>query len=319
MSDQGLPSLEDLFDENFGDGYSDQGDGPVVSDEPIVETPVEQSDDISEEPAKLSDLFKEDLPLEEETQSDDGGQAESGPIDLDTEIEIDGQKITVRELARQRDEMRKDYTQKTQALSDERQAFETEREELQAAKDIRDMLKDSPVETIAEMALRAGIITEDTYQEALRSNRTLRTDDIIPERKSNANLEETIQEEVERRIAEALAKDPMRQQYAVQELQNRVSSTFSAIEESHGVELDDDDRRVIMQQAVAMNEGNLEFVFLKLNEQLRKQQANTDRVKQGAPKRSQRGPTPQDGETARPEKFDSLRDAWRFVEANIGA
>lgn len=320
MSTEGLPNLEDLISENFSDMEGDVGDAPLVSESEVSTDEVEQSVEDSDVPAKLSDLFRENLEkAEEDTQSDDSGQAESGPIDLDTEIEIDGQRITVRELARQRDEMRKDYTQKTQTLSEERQQFEAERDELLAAKDIRDLIKENPVGTIAEMALRAGIISQETYNQAVTSGRKVDPSGLMPEGKKGDDLERKIQEEVDRRLQEALENDPARQEYAIRELQARVSNTFAAIEKDHGVELDDDDRRVVMQKAVEMGEGNLEYVFLKLNQQLQQQQQAKQRVKDGAPKRSVRGPQPGDEDTTRPEKFDSVRDAWRYVEASLGA
>ena len=310
MEEQGLPTLEDLFDENFGDGQSDDLDGGPVSDATVSEDVTEQSDDSTDVPAKLSDLFNS----EEEAQSDDEGQGEEAPDVLAQEVTLDdGSTATVAEIIRQRDEMRKDYTQKTQALADERREFESERESLEGARSLRDMLQENPMGTIAEMALRAGIIDEATAAQAARQS--VKADDILPEKQEE---EVDIDALVEAKVQEILSNTPAMEQYETQQAQAQVNEIFSDIEDTYDTQLDAADRNAVLQHALDLEEANLELVYLRLNAELQKQQRNTSRVRAAKPKSSVRNVQPTDADIVT-EAPKTIEDAWLQAQVKVGA
>lgn len=112
----------------------------VETDEAVAEETVELEDDNSDgEVDEAADAEAEDLDEdeevepeasdEEEADEEDEEQSELLELSEDDVVIIDGQEVSVKEALL----MQSDYTKKTQALAEERKAFEAEREQLSAA------------------------------------------------------------------------------------------------------------------------------------------------------------------------------------------
>lgn len=139
--DEGVTGISDLLDPEMDlkeekEAKPDEDeDGSDEPDEAVDDDTVEAEDDEADEDA---------------SEDDDETQDEEEEYDIDDELVTmaDGREITVRELREYSDnrikEFQSDYTQKQQALSQERQNFEAERQHVnataQALQEHRDLL-----------------------------------------------------------------------------------------------------------------------------------------------------------------------------------
>jgi hypothetical protein len=255
-----IPTPVDVGDRSVADALEDDDD---------VEQPKSE-----EGPTKLSDLFEEEeQPLEDSDTS----------LDLETVVELpNGEKQSIKELVdgylRQ-----SDYTQKTQTLAEQRK-------ELDRAAKLYDLMKEDTVGTIARLALEAGLIDESQLRDARPSRAVeqwFRSD-------SSKSEEQSIEEIVAQKVAEALARDERIQKISQQDQSDRIIEELDAIERDYETTLDDDDRRAILQTALKEGNGNLEHVFLKMQARLAKARANTDRIKKSStPSKGGKVPTKQ--------------------------
>ncbi len=213
--------------------------------------------------------------------------------------------------------MRKDYTQKTQELAEQRKQFDEEKGSLEGARDLRDMLQSDPIGTITEMALRAGIIDEQTARVASQ-RRNVRAEDVIPRRDDAADIEQLVEEKA-REMLESMMKDnPAMQEYELRQAQNQVNAAFEQLEGDYGVSFDTADRNTLLELALKWNEPNLEYVYLKAQRELDKKQKARGRVKAAQPKRGVSGTQPGDADVVT-ETPKTLEDAWKRAEVMLGA
>lgn len=294
MSDKGLPSLEEIWaDADLGDGLGDGFDGGQVAEDELdfssahLDSEGEQSEDDKFVPAKLSDLF---------AQSDDDGQAETGPIDLAQEIPLDdGTTVTLRELIDGR-LMRSDYTRKTQELASEREQFETQREQLEAVKQLKDMITSDPYTVVTDMAVRLGIIDESEARFAANRRFTGDPESILPTKQNKApspeDLEALVEQKAQEKLEQLLNNNPTVKQLQTQAAWAEVNNIFDQIEQVYDTQLDAADRQTLLKLSVDLNEDNLEYVFLRANTALQKRQSGQDRVRKGQGVRSVRGTQP---------------------------
>ncbi len=313
MSDKGLKSLDEIW-ESMDDG-GDLSDGPdggldiddgddsaVVESQPQVDEGQEQSDEDDFVPAKLSDLYAQD---------DEDGQGEDAPDLLAQEITLsNGEVVPIQELIHRQEEMRKDYTQKTQTLAEERKAFETEREQLQAVAELRDLLTNEPTQTVAQMAVQLGLISEEDARWAANRGFTGDPESIIPKKgkdtPSPEDVEALIEQKAQEKLEELLGSNPVVQQIEAQQAVTQVNTIFDQIEQSYGTELDHDDRVAVLKASVDWGQDNLEYVFLRLNSALEQQQAAKGRVKGGQSLKTVRSSQPNNADivTTPPSDMD---------------
>ena len=319
MSDEGLKSLEEIWASmDDGDGLSDEPAEVLDIDVGVDETPDPQVDAAGEQsdddfvPAKLSDLY---------AQSGEDGQDDDVPVDLDQEFVLGDERVSLRQLVDER-LMRKDYTQKTTEVAEQRRELEQLQADLAAAKELKDSLLDNPVATITEMALQLGIIDEDTAAYASRRRFNGDASELLPKGKTPEgpkpeDIESLVEQKAQAKLEELLQNNPAVKQLQMAEARAQVNTIFDQIQDAYGTELDLDDRRVLLQASLDLNEDNLEYVFLKLNSELQKQQAAKGRVRQGAATRSVRGAQPNDADvvTEPPSTFD---EAWRRTALKLG-
>lgn len=105
--------------------------GLLDSDEDTPEAPSEDAADDSDEENEGLDLDSDEGAEDsgDESDQDEGEDSEDteepSPLDDSTEVEIDGEVVTLAELKKERLRL-KDYTRKTMALAEERKAFQAE-------------------------------------------------------------------------------------------------------------------------------------------------------------------------------------------------
>lgn len=285
---EGLLTLDEIWASHFPDGESDEGDAPQAEaseSESEVEEQIQDSD-TPDVPAKLADLLNEEG---DEVEGD--GQAEAGPIDYSQEITLpDGETVTLRQLIDER-LMRADYTRKTQELAEQRKAFEAEREQLKAAAELRDMLQEDPVGTVAELAHRLGLLDDYAYQQAVANKGAdaKGLDDLLTPKKSVPSpeeLEKLIEEKARALLEEWKKSDPAFEELEVRAAQNKVNQIFDYLEQVYSVELDMRDRNAILKQALKDNDEDLEKVFLRMQTRLNQLQRSRSNVKRASAPRS---------------------------------
>ncbi len=324
MSNEGLKSLEEIWASmDDGDGLSDEPaevldvddvEGVDETSDSQVDAAGEQSEEDDFVPAKLSDLY---------AQSDEDGQDDDEvPVDLDQEFVLDGEPVTLRQLVDER-LMRKDYTKKTTEVAERQRELEQLKADLDAASQIKDSLLNDPVGTITEMALQLGIIDEDTAAYAARRGFKGNASELLPQGKAEdkgqkpEDIEALIEQKAQAKLEEMMQANPAFKQMEVAQARSQVDGIFSQIEKQYDTELDIDDRKVILQASLDMDQDNLEYVFLKLNSALQKQQAGRSRARNGQATRSVRGAQPNDADVVT-EPPSSFEEAWRRTALKLG-
>ena len=298
-----LVSLEDAFDS----ALTDNSDEEIVVEEDVsspetdveveevedvvddVEQPDSESIEEKEEPAKLSDLMKEESEPE---------KVESPTVDWDRLVEVPKHgEVPLSEL---RDGYLRndDYTQKTQVLADQRKGNEK-------AISLWEMLQDDAVGTIAQMAVRAGLITEDSLESLPASQETVKLPADAPQ---TADIEKLVAEKVKEIIESTPEISSLKQEAA----SRRVQEELGRLEKVYSAEFDDDDRVAIVKTAVANREG-LELTFLKMKEQVDRLNAEKDRVVRSATRqRSVKAPSKEVL-----DKPATIEEAWERAVASL--
>lgn len=289
-NEQGLPSLDELFANAFAEG--DEPAAPAVEQvaeetAPVVE--VEQSEEVI--PAKLSDLV---------------GQApESAPaptFDAATPIQLPtGETVTLQQLI-DGNMIRKDYTQKTQALAEERR-------QLAAAAELHQLLAEDPQGTVLSLAAKLGIdISGVEVREPKDVSRILKSD------------EDKIAEIAARKAQEEYEKyrqnDPAIRQYEVQESLGKAYREIDRIAQTYGESFDQDDRDALLLLAIEHNEPNLEYIYLKAKTVLESKKAEAERVRASTVRRTAGTPgtTSADAVKTRPK---SIEEAWELAQIQL--
>lgn len=264
-----VTSLEEAYDLALSDIEGEEtpvevesaspADDAVEDEVEVVESTEEggdqpDSEGIEEEgPSKLSDLAVEETePVEVEAPSLD----EDGLVDVP-----DHGQVSLKEL-RDGYLRQADYTQKTQKLADQRR-------EAEQAVALWDMLQEDAVGTIAQMAVRAGIVSEDAVADLPAPKTEVRSEDAPQE----ADIEQLVAQKVQEVLQSTPEIAQLRQDAATQ----RVTGELDRLENDYGMELDGDDRVAIVKTAISNREG-LELTFLKMKEKVDKLNAEKDRV-----------------------------------------
>jgi len=305
-----FPSIDDAFAAAEAELEDDEAVELPVNEDPSVEeeeTPVEdvdeeaESDDDEEQsdiedtekeaPSKLSELLKE------ETEEPEAPPSLEYNDDMVVDVPDFGQ-MTLKEL-REGNLRQKDYTQKTQELSEQRKSLED-------AETLWSLMQEDAVGTIARLAVNAGLLDESTLEQ-------LPTGKPAPVVK-NTEPEPNIEELVARKVEEVLGSNPeigrLKQDAQVQ----KIMSEFDRIEKAYNVSLDEDDRVAIAQRAVANKEG-LELTYLKAQRQLDELTANKQRIEKSATKqRTVRAPRVD----MTGEKPKSIEEAAEWALAELG-
>lgn len=186
---------------------------------------------------------------------------------LDQMVQPDGydEPISVRELA-DRGLMQSDYTRKTQALADERAAFTADNE---TALLLLQKLRDNPAETVAALAIEAGLLT----QEQLPADLAVRDAAI------KFPSQEDIDAQVQDRVNAGLADHPDVVKANEMVLRQQIDAEFTVIEGQIGQTLNDSDRNAVLAKAVELGTTRLDAAFATLMHEadlMRKQRSDVE-------------------------------------------
>jgi hypothetical protein len=286
-------ALESLGD--IDDPAAEPNELPAEETEEEVEAEpiVEEQPDPDEVPTKLSDLVEEEEQPEEDSKPS---------LDLDTVVELPNVgKKSLRELME--GYLRQDdYTQKTQTLAEQRKDAER-------AIKLYDLMKEDTVGTIASLAVDAGLVDSDQLGDAKPS---FAVKQFFEDDRQVAPTEESIDEVVARKVAEALGENEQLKQMQQQDATNQIISDLNDIERDYEDTLDDADRRAILQRALQEDNPNLEHVYLRMQAELTRAQAVKQRIKDGTtPRPGQRVPD----KDITDKKPDNVREAWDMAVA----
>lgn len=272
------------------------------SEEP-AEPPVDQAD--------IEEGEQAEEPTESATQPQEAEEAEDLFADLESEEEessepeVDWEAYTFEvpgeEEPKSLQELRdgflrnRDYTQGKQAIAEQRKANE------QAIK-LWEALQSDPVGVVSRLAQDAGLIEEGSSPAAQIEFSPLKT-------------AEAVQAEVDRRVAEEVAKHPSVIAAREVEVRQMMETAFSTIEEKHDVKLSTNDRRAILVRAQASGTPDLELVFNALMSEKQAKAARADGLRAAAPARS----TGRTVEEPVSDKPASIEEAFTMAQVSLGA
>lgn len=270
-----MANFDNIIDDVLGDLLTEDVEGT----EDVVETDEVLDDDTDAEPAEDS-VEDEELEggddEEAEGDGDDDSDVEVIELDPDMTVRIDGKEVQVKEAL----ELKADYTRKTQALAEERKAFEAEKvetaERLNYLSQLEQAWLDEPANLLASfVASPTGVDPEDLLAEtvvtlsangvadgslalvklaiALAANDALDedlaeqfgfTDEVIARVKRQSQSEQRVAR-VERRLA---AEDQKR---SSQEQQEKAQAAYEAEVQKHLAELNSQWEKVSANPEVA--------------------------------------------------------------------
>ena len=200
-----------------------------------------------------------------------------------------------------------DYTKKTQALADERKAFEAES---QAASKLMDALRSDPAGTIASLALEVGLVQESDLSADVisRINREHR----VPSR-------EEVERQVEERAKALLETDPRVQAAEDAQLMQQINDQFGDIEKSEGVKFSQRDKEAILQRAVEMETTRLDLAYLDLKSRAERLRSERRSAQQSAPQAPQAGRVEDSTSTQPTAPAKTVLEAWKRAKATTSS
>lgn len=265
---------------------------------PSSEQPAADEGGFSEEGNELADLLANTF---EDTQSGSeetgGGPAPGSDEFWNLELEVQTvsgpQTLSIREITdgylRQAD-----YTQKTQALAEERKRLET-------AENFLTEFESNPAEFIRSLAVQAGFIDA--------GDRPI-TETPIAKIPTPAEIEE----EVQRRVEERLKSDPDVQSAQKSAQLDRINRQFDSLEKQYEMPLSKELRLRIMERAVADGTSDFGGTLAKMIVEAQRKREREAQVSAASSKRP--GPGVGDHRVAEaPEAPSSVREAWEMAKA----
>lgn len=128
--------------------------GLTQEEEPSTETEITEGEDLPEIEDEDAESESEDVDEEEDGEDSDESEEDSEVLTLDPEmtVRIDGKEVKVRDAL----ELKADYTRKTQALAEERKAFEEQvgsvKERLDYLSQVERVWEENPSQLLASFA-----------------------------------------------------------------------------------------------------------------------------------------------------------------------
>jgi len=192
-----------------------------------------------------------------------------------------------------------DYTQKTQALADERRTFAAESE---ASAKLMEALRSDPAGTIASLAVEVELIKESDLTADILSR--INAKHSVPTR-------EEVRKQVEERAAALVETDPRIQDAADAALMAQVTDDFAALEQTHNLKFSDKDREAILRHAVELETTRLDLAYLDLRDRAERLRAARQVVQNASPGKQGSGPTVDSTPTGPTSPAKTVVDAWQ--------
>lgn len=181
------------------------------------------------------------------------GDGVEQPLDEDSmTVDVDGEEISIAEL--RKGYMRQaDYTQKTQDVAQKER-------DLEKAKTLYDALQENPAATIRVLSQRLSTDRPGLTSSFGESSRMPSLDV-----SGSGNVgQEGLQEMIQKAVKDALAQDQRLQSYEQEKAFESINGIFEGIQHQYGVELTDEDKRVVLEEAESLGTTDLDFVFAGL-------------------------------------------------------
>lgn len=188
-----------------------------------------------------------------------------------------------------------DYTQKTQALSEDRKRLEQAEAFMKA-------YTEDPAEFARAIAEETGWLQPGARPVKDIEGVRLPTD-------------EDFDAEVERRLQAKVEGLPEVQEGRAAAALREINQTFDGIGTKHGVEIPKEVRRSIMQEAHDRGITDLELVFEARIARVRDRQRQSTELRSIAPSRPGQQPLAASGDGSEPVPIGSIEDAWRQAVA----
>lgn len=309
-SDTGLPSIAEAFAlaAREAEGTEPEADAPeaVEAPEAGVLDGIEDAEAApAEQPVEVeADQEPDDQSVFGELEVDPAAEADEGAAILGAEIEVEGfdGPMTVQKM---KDELegsylrQADYTKKTQALAEERKAFDTDSA---AAKKLFDSLSQDAPATVAYLAEQLGLLEpSDALAEKVKALQGAWQPPLTGE---------ALEAEIEKRVESRLAEHPTVQQAEAEAALAAVDRAIADIEKKFEVKLTDSDKQKLLGRALQANTSDLGLVFSAM-----KAEADDKRRqrKEAAASATRRPGTREDTDTDKPAKVTSVRDALELA------
>lgn len=264
--------------------------GDPFAEDALVAEPETPTEVPEVEPEAVEELFE----IEPEGKGDSEPAA---PVNVDEQLhEIPGvdQPVTFQEM---KDSYLRqaDYTRKTQAVAEQRKANEK-------AVALYDAIQADPMKVARQIAEEVGLVPQGT-------------EPAIAVEFSVFNTAEAVEAEIQKRVAEDVAKHPSVQQANIVAGQQWVDGEFTKLEQSHNVKLGPKSRQAILAFAGDQKITDLDMVFNHLNAQKAERAENAQRLANAAPGR----PTGRSVDTPVDEPADSIESAAAMAYAEMTA
>jgi len=197
-----------------------------------------------------------------------------------------------------------DYTRKTQALAEERKAFESDSEN--ALKLFAELGRD-PAATVAYLAEQTGLVEKGALNERAAQ---VQAEWVPP--LTGQEQEAEIEKRVEARLAEH--PDVLSAQEATSLA--RVNQDFADIETAHGVNLTDKDKLRILKEAKESGTSNLGLIYDALQARVAAKRQAREQARAAA---SSRPGTRSDTSADKPAEVNTVADAFDLAIAEAEA
>lgn len=294
-----LNSIADAFAAVKAEQAPDEtggADPAVATSEQAPATGQEQAGEASGPDGELQGVIDSML------EADDGGQESAGPIDLNQTIPVstvDGERQVRLQDLRDGYMMRADYTQKTQALAEDRKR-------LDQAEAFMKAYTDDPQEFARAIGEETGWLQP--------GQRPIKEIDGV-----KLPTDEDYEAEVQRRLEQKVEELPEVQEGRAAKALREINQEFDRIGSKHSVNIPADVRRAIMQEARDRGVNDLEILFEARIARARDRQRQNSDLRRSAPSRPGQAPLAASQDGSAPPEITTIEDAWAAAAAEVEA
>jgi hypothetical protein len=262
---------------------TDEAQAPADGEQATVDAqgqPTAEEHGFSDEGLALADLLDDTAQASQDSSAAGGLTPDSeGFWNQSVEVKtVNGQESV--ELKELRDGYLRqaDYTQKTQALAEERKRTEQAAEFLTA-------FETDPHGFVRSLAVQAGLVEEGSAPVKEIPLVAMPT-------------QEAIDQLIEQKVEERYKVDPRVQSVQLKEAERQVSEEFDKIEQKYGVPLKPSVRKKVIQEAIDTGNANLDGIVASKLFQLQQKQAQANQLNKSATNRPGNTPSTDDAPSA---------------------
>lgn len=274
---EGIPSFADAVAAAY-DELDIADDKPEVEVADVPADVIDQADagkpeqSESDEPEAVEDsVFDSDLLDELEKAPED-------EVDMDVQITVPGLDTPVSQQELVDGYLRQsDYTRKTQALSEKSNQLDDDNG---LALRLMGKLRDTPLETVAALAVEVGLIDADQVDPVVLAE--LDEELRVP-------TQDEVQDQIKAGIDDAVENHPLVVEAQKNVVREQIMSEFKEIEGQIGQTLSERDRNAVMQKALDIGTSQLDVAFATLMREAEMRRTQREELEAVAPVRPSAG------------------------------